>query len=170
MPLLSWTYVSKKNKSRCSCLARLWDCVVLVNAMTKVQLGGFMIQPVSGRSNSDYGFGLLLCLFCFSTHWKRMRSVTALFSCPTPLLSVFSPFYLDSKLWTTCCFFVAVTYCTSHQVGEKPSFIFAFFKGLLPMPPNFFGEVRIPCKHQIKPPVVDENGSCLCRKSVVTCC
>lgn len=72
--------------------------------------GGFIIQPVSGRSGLGYGFGLLLCLFCFSTHRKRTRSVTSAFPCPTPLLSVSSPFYLDSKLWTTSCFFVAVTY------------------------------------------------------------
>lgn len=128
-PLLAWAYVRKKKKSWCSCLARLWDWVVLVMQWPKFSSEVLWYNQWV-RGQLQVMFLVSSCVYFFSLHTPKenvLRSVRAVFSCPTPLLSVSSPFYLDSKLWTTSGFFVAVTQYSSLQVCKKPWLIFAFF-------------------------------------------
>lgn len=133
--ILSACEEKKKSKSRCSCLAGLWDCFVSVMQWPKFS-SVVLIQPAWGRSGSGYTFGLL-CLVpvvsCRVPHPERecVEKCYRLFSpAQSALLLGSSLFYLNSPVGLTVFQLLAsllLLYITIHPKFVKyPMFIFTF--------------------------------------------
>ena len=122
----------RKKKSWCSCLAGLRESFVLVMQWPKFSAG------VLWRNQCEWGQVQVMVLVsrcvCFSPPPQKenvLRSATAIFSCPHPLLLGSSPFYLNSSVGLTV--FPHFAFLLLLRITVPPKFvkyhllIFTFF-------------------------------------------